>query len=168
MILDYISGILTRDLRTLRTEVEAYQDERDLWRTPPGITNSAGNLAMHLAGNLQHFIGAQLGSTGYARDRDAEFNRKDVPRREILDQIEAAIVTVERTLAKMSDKDLSRPYRQPVGSVELTTGDFLIHLTAHFTYHLGQLDYHRRIVTGAGGPVRALAVAELKSAKPAK
>jgi len=168
MVLDYISGILTRDLQTLRNELEAYKNEQDMWQVPPGITNSAGNLAMHLAGNLLYFIGAQLGGTGYVRNRDAEFSRKDVPRKEILEQIEAASAAVERTLAKMSDKDLIRPYRQPVGSVELTTGDFLIHLAAHFTYHLGQIDYHRRIVTGDGGPVRALAVAELKSAKPAK
>src|SRR5438067_3683862 len=80
MLTSWIGGILARDLRALRREIEAYPNERDLWQVQPGITNSAGNLALHLAGNLQYFVGAVLGGTGYVRDRDAEFKRRDVPR----------------------------------------------------------------------------------------
>src|SRR6266542_1400676 len=131
---NWISVMMARDLRALRRELEAYPDERDIWRVQPGISNSAGNLALHLAGNLQHFIGTVLSGTAYARDRDAEFNRRDVPRAELL---------------RVSDADLSKTFPQPVGGVTLATGDFLMHLAAHFTWHLGQVDYHRRFFTGA-------------------
>src|SRR5437764_673264 len=91
----WIAGILVRDLRALRREVEAFADERDLWRVPPGIGNSAGTLALHLAGNIRHYIGAVLGGTGYVRDRDAEFALRDVPRTDLLADIDAALVAVE-------------------------------------------------------------------------
>src|SRR5205809_5892030 len=84
MLTSWIGGILARDLRALRREIEAYPNERDLWRVQPGISNSAGNLALHLAGNLQYFLGAVLGETGDVRDRDAEFPRRDVPRVQVL------------------------------------------------------------------------------------
>lgn len=161
----WISSIMARDLRGLRRELEAYADERDIWRIQPGISNSAGNLALHLAGNLQHFIGTVLGGTGYVRDRDAEFSRRDVPRAELLRQVDAAIVAVG-LLSRLSDADLAKPFPQPVAGVTLTTGDFMIHLAAHFTWHLGQIDYHRRLLTGQPGAIRAVLPTELASAQP--
>ena len=94
MLATMLTGVLTRDLKALRRELEAYDDERGLWAMPKGVSNSAGTLAMHLAGNLRAFIGAQLGGTGYVRDRDAEFNRRDVPRSELLAQLGEAILTL--------------------------------------------------------------------------
>lgn len=167
MLTHWLGGILARDLRALRREIEAYPEERDIWRVAPGISNSGGNLALHLAGNLRHFIGAVLGSTGYRRDRDAEFNRRDVPRAELLREIDAALAEVERGLARLSEADLARPYPQRLGSSTVTTGDFLLHLTAHLTYHLGQVDYHRRILTGQAGQIKAVAIGELSTATPA-
>src|SRR5437762_2625765 len=142
----WIAGILVRDLRALRREVEAFADERDLWRVPPGISNSAGTLALHLAGNIRHYIGAVLGRTGYVRDRDAEFALRDVPRTDLLADIDAALVAVERGMARVSDADLTRPYPDPPRGLAVTTRDYLIHLVAHFTYHLGQVAYHRRLL----------------------
>lgn len=161
---NWIGAIMARDLRALRRELEAYADERDLWRVQPGISNSAGNLALHLAGNLQYFIGTVLGGTGYVRDRDAEFNRRDVPRAELLKQVDAAIAAVA-LLSRLNDADLAKPFPQPVAGVTLATGDFLMHLTAHFTYHLGQIDYHRRLLTGDAAPIRAVLPTELASAR---
>lgn len=161
----WIGAIMARDLRGLRRELEAYADERDIWRVQPGIGNSAGNLALHLAGNLQHFIGTVIGGTGYVRDRDAEFNRRDVPRAELLREIDAAIAAVG-LLSRVSDTELSKTFPQPVGGVTLATGDFLIHLAAHFTWHLGQIDYHRRMLTGQPGAIRAVLPSELASAQP--
>lgn len=161
----WISTILTRDLRALRRELEAYADERDIWRIQPGISNSAGNLALHLAGNLQYFIGTVLNGTGYVRDRDAEFNRRDVPRAELLRQVDAAIAAVA-LLSRVSDADLAKPFPLPVAGVTLATGEFMIHLAAHFTWHLGQIDYHRRLLTGQAGAIRAVLPTELASAKP--
>jgi uncharacterized damage-inducible protein DinB len=162
----WIAGALARDLRALRRELEAYPDERDLWRAAPGIVNTAGTLALHLAGNLQHFVGTVLGGTGYVRDRDAEFNRRDVPRAELLREIDATLAAVEKTLSRLPDEALAKPYPQPVAGVTLATGDFLMHLCIHCGWHLGQLDYHRRMVTGQGGQIRAVLPSELASAKP--
>jgi uncharacterized damage-inducible protein DinB len=161
----WISAIMARDLRGLRRELEAYADERDIWRVQPGISNSAGNLTLHLAGNLQYFIGTVLSGTAYVRDRDAEFNRRDVSRAELLREVDAAIAAVA-LLSRVSDADLAKPFPQPVGGVTLATGDFLIHLTAHFTWHLGQIDYHRRLLTGQPGAIRAVLPSELASAQP--
>ena len=166
MITTWMAGALARDLRALRRELEAYPDERDLWRTAPGIANSAGTLALHLTGNLQYFFGTVLGGTGYVRDRDAEFNRRDVPRAELLREIDAALTAVEGTLARLPDEALAKPFPQPVGGVTLATGYFLLHLCVHFGWHLGQLDYHRRLVPGQAGQIRALLPAELASAQP--
>ena len=160
----WIAGILVRDLRALRREVESFADERDLWRVPPGISNSAGTLALHLAGNIRHYIGAVLGGTGYVRDRDAEFALRDVPRTDLLADIDAALVAVERGMARVSDADLTRPYPDPPRGLAVTTRDYLIHLVAHFTYHLGQVDYHRRLLTGQPGRIQAVAFQELMTA----
>jgi hypothetical protein len=162
---NWISVMMARDLRALRRELEAYADERDIWRIQPGISNSAGNLTLHLTGNLQYFIGTVLGSSGYVRDRDAEFNRRDVPRTELLRQVDAAIAALP-LLSRVSDADLAKPFPLPVAGVTLATGDFMIHLAAHFTWHLGQVDYHRRLLTGQAGAIRAVLPTELASAQP--
>ena len=167
MISEMIASILVRDLKALRRELEAFGDERHIWRTAPGITNSAGTLTLHLAGNLRHFIGGRLGGTGYVRDRDAEFGRRDVPRAELLKEVDEAIGAIESTMPKLSDADLAKPYPMPIGGVTVTTGDFLIHLATHFTYHLGQLDYLRRFATGEAGKIGALPPSELSTAKQA-
>lgn len=161
MTLDDLRRILLRDLAALRREVEAYDREADLWACPPGVTNSAGTLALHLVGNLQHFVGAQLGGTGYVRDREAEFGSRDVPRSELLDRIAQAADAVDRTLGAMTEAQLADPYPLEVGGVRLPTGRFLLHLGTHFAYHLGQLDYHRRIVTGTASGIGAQSVPEL-------
>jgi hypothetical protein len=151
-----LSCLLVRELSTLRDELLAYPDEREIWARPPGVPNSAGNLALHLTGNLRWFIGAQLGSTGYVRDRDAEFSRRDVPREELIAQIVAATDEVTRTLATLDEKTLDGTYPLEVGGIRLRTGRFLLHLEGHFSYHLGQVDFHRRMVTGHSTSVGAL------------
>ncbi|HEY6807381.1 MAG TPA: DUF1572 family protein [Gemmatimonadales bacterium] len=166
MLTTWIGATLARDLRALRREVEAYADERDLWRVPKGIANSAGNLALHLVGNLRQFVGAVLGGDGYVRNRDAEFSSRDVPRPALLREIDAAISAVQQGMARVKESDLARPFPMPVGGHTVATGDFLNHLMAHFGYHLGQIDYHRRIVTGAPAPVGTMAIPELATAKP--
>jgi uncharacterized damage-inducible protein DinB len=160
-----LSGILTRDLISLRKEIEAYPAEPDLWRSAEGITNSGGTLALHLAGNLQHFIGAVLGNTGYVRNRDAEFAERDVPRAEVLHRIDAALAAVQDTLAGLSDADLGREYPLSVGKVRVETADFVIHLATHLAYHLGQVDYHRRMVTRTGTTVSTVAPWRLHTAR---
>lgn len=165
MILAWLAAMLVRDLKTLARELEAYADERDLWTVVAGITNPAGNLALHLVGNLQHFIGAQLGGTGYVRNRDAEFSTRGVPRKEILSLITTTIGVVETTFARLKPDDLEREYPIQVGNAQVKTGDFLVHLAVHFGYHLGQLDYHRRVITRQPVGIGAVTVTQLATAR---
>lgn len=153
--------LLLRELRAVRRELEAYPDDASVWRTIPGLPNTGGTLALHLAGNLQHFFGAILGRDGYKRDRDSEFSRRDVPRQELLAAIDAAIASVDRTLQSLTDDALAVTYPEPIANRKVSTGVFLVHLTSHLAYHLGQMDYHRRAVTGDSRAVDAVSVREL-------
>ena len=163
MISETIRAIFLRDLRALRREIEAYPDERLLWETRGGVTNSAGNLALHLCGNIQHFIGAHLGSTGYVRNRDAEFARRNVSRSEILAEIDAAIVAVGRGFDKISDADFDKPFPEQIAKTTVKTGEWLVHLIGHLGYHVGQIDYHRRMITGDTKTLDVVSVKELPS-----
>lgn len=161
-----VAAILDRDLRALRREVEAYPDERALWRAVSGMPNVAGTLVLHLTGNLQHYLGARLGGTPYVRDRAAEFARRDVARVELLREIEAARGAVKAGMSRLSESQLGAEYPEPVGGSRVATGEYLIHLATHFAYHLGQVDYHRRAVTGNEAGIGAMRPAELSSARP--
>jgi uncharacterized damage-inducible protein DinB len=163
MISESIRTIFQRELRALRREIEAYPNEKDIWAVPEGIGNSAGTLSLHLAGNLQHYLGARLGGTGYIRDRDAEFSRRNVSRTEILDQLEAANVAISRAFERVNDSDLTMAYPEKISGSTLTNGEWLVHLVAHMGYHLGQIDYHRRLVTGDPRTVDVISVRELPS-----
>lgn len=161
-----VAAIFERDLQTLRRELESYPDEESLWQPVRGVTNTAGTLALHLTGNLQHYLGAQLGGTGYVRDRAAEFARRGVPRAELLREIEAARSAARVGLALLSDQQLGADYPEIIAGVRVATGEYLLHLTTHFAFHLGQLDYHRRMVTGNESGVGAMRPAELSSVRP--
>jgi hypothetical protein len=162
-----LAAILDRDLAALRREVEAYPDERDLWREVPGVPNVGGTLVLHLTGNLQHYFGARLAGTGYVRDRPAEFARRDVPRSELLRDIDAARAAVKAASTAVGTAQLAADFPEAVGGSRIKTADYLMHLAVHFAYHLGQLDYHRRVVTGVNTSVGAVRPAELSSARPA-
>jgi hypothetical protein len=163
-----LAVIIDRDLRTLRRELEAYSDERQIWQEVRGMPNTAGTLALHLAGNLQHYLGARWAGTGYVRDRDAEFARRGVPRAEIVAEIERARSAVATALARLDAAALDADYPEIVGPSRLRTGEYLVHLSTHLAYHLGQLDVHRRVVTGSREGVGAMRPMELRSARPAE
>jgi len=158
---DALRTMLLRELRATKREIEAYPDEASLWRAVPGIPNTGGTLALHLAGNVQHFFGAILTRDGYARNRDAEFARRDVPRAELLAGIDAAMASVERTLHEMDAERLMGAYPEPIAKRTVASSVFLTHLASHLAYHLGQMDYHRRAVTGDQRGVDAVSVREL-------
>ena len=159
-----IGTMLLREMVTLRKEIEAYPSDDSLWKVVPGIANSGGTLALHLAGNLQHFIGAVLGATGYIRDRNAEFSLRGLSRAEVLNLIDQATASLTHTFQSLTDEVLGRQYPERVGKVRLTTGDFLVHLEGHLAYHLGQIDYHRRMTTGGGALSGAMSPGALVSA----
>ena len=153
----HLTTLLVRELKAFARELDLYPDDASVWKTAPGITNSAGNLALHVAGNLQHFIGAVLGGTGYVRTRELEFSRSSGTRAEIKAELDAAITAVEKTLPGLSAEVLSKVYPvSPVPGREIVTALFLQHLCSHASFHLGQAGYLRRVITAeakSAGPV---------------
>lgn len=141
-----ISTILLRDLEKLFLEINSFKDETYIWKTTGYVTNSAGTLCLHLCGNLNHYIGAKLGNSGYVRDRAAEFSLKDVPKEELLKQVQQTRETVHHALQQLQDSDLAKEFPEQVFSYPMSTGFFLIHLSTHLTYHLGQINYLRRVL----------------------
>lgn len=157
---DY-ARFIGRELTTVRDQLLAYPDTAAIWALPAGMPNSAGTLALHMAGNLRWFIGAQLGGSGYVRDRDAEFSLRGISRDELVQIVEAAADEVTRALAMLDASRLDEPFPLEVGGVRLSTGRFVGHLAVHLGYHLGQMDYHRRVVTGVNKSLGALALTPL-------
>lgn len=146
MIVETLIKLFKRDLNILITEIEAYKEEKNLWIATETVKNSSGNLCLHLVGNLNAFIGAPLGNTGYVRQRDLEFSLKNIPKNELIKQVKDTIIVVENTLNSLSENDLKKEYKRRVNEETMTTEYFLIHLTMHLSYHLGQINYHRRLL----------------------
>lgn len=153
--------LLRRDLGCFIREVEAFPDDATLWRTLPGVRNSAGNLALHVAGNLRHFVGAVLGATGYGRDRDQEFAQREGSRAEVSDMLKATVRDVEVGLQGLTEGALAAPYPLPVLGHQPPTGRFLLHLATHLAFHLGQAGYLRRALTGEAGATGGMGIADL-------
>lgn len=146
MLTETLQKLYDRDLSKLKEEIGLYSNEADLWKTDGEITNSAGNLTLHLTGNLRHFFGSVLGGTEYVRDRDKEFSDNGVSRADLLAEVDKTAAEIKATLEKLTDEDLAAAYPLEVFGHPMTTGYFLVHLTTHFNYHLGQLNYHRRLL----------------------
>ena len=138
--------LFERDLEKLKTEITSYKDEKKMWEVTGEISNSAGNLCLHICGNLQHFIGSVLGISGYKRDRDSEFSRKHIPVDEMIRKIDHTTFTVNKTLNELDVNRLDEIYPINVFGKEMTSAFFLVHLTTHLNYHLGQINYHRRLL----------------------
>lgn len=148
MITKHLIPLFQKDLDKLKEEISLYPKDEQLWQIKEGINNSGGNLCLHLTGNLQHFIGAVLGDSGYVRNRDAEFRVKNIPRSKLLEDIDITRSVVTDTLEQLSKNDLQKDYILPVLDEKTNTSYFLIYLLSHLNYHIGQINYHRRIITG--------------------
>ncbi len=144
---EFYIPLFKRDLEKLKEELQAYENGESIWQVAPGINNSAGNLALHLIGNLNHFIGTILGNTGYKRNREAEFNDKNVPLEQIFAGIDETIGVISSTLNHLSAKQLESDYPVEVFGQPMNTSYFLLHLYGHLNYHLGQVNYHRRLIS---------------------
>ncbi len=145
-MIETLTKLFIRDLEKLKTEINSFKDEKKIWEISGDIKNSAGNLCLHLCGNLQHFIGAVLGNSDYIRNRDAEFSKKNVPIKELVAEIELTAEIVQKTLQSLKEEALQKTFPINVFGYEMTTEYFLIHLTTHLNYHLGQINYHRRLI----------------------
>jgi len=161
LLTDDLTTTLARDLRALAREVAAYPDDAAVWREVAGLPNPAGVLARHLAGNIRHYVGTALGGGAYVRDRADEFAARGVTRAAIIAEVEAARADVERVIPTLEPAQLDADLPLPVGGHAVGTRRFLLHLSAHLAYHLGQIDYHRRVVAPGSGSINAMAVEEL-------
>jgi uncharacterized damage-inducible protein DinB len=158
---DDVSTLLVRELQAFAREVELFPDDASLFRTLPGVTNSAGNLALHVCGNLKHFVGAVLGGTGYVRNRDAEFSTREARREDVARQLRETATVVSESLSRLQPETLDKPFPERVANLELPCRLFLMHLAVHLSFHLGQAGYLRRIVTGDGRTSGTVAIPEL-------
>lgn len=137
--------IFDRDLLKLEEEISLYPTEESVWRVSENIKNSGGNLCLHLCGNLQHYIGAILGNTDYQRNRDLEFSAKGISRKIVIEEVSKTRAVVKTVLTNIDAITLESVYPVEVFAYSMTTTYFLIHLAAHLGYHLGQVNYHRRL-----------------------
>lgn len=150
MITENLALLFERDIRKLQTEINAYANETALWQSLPGIANTGGNLCLHLLGNLQYYIGNVLGGSGYIRNRPAEFSSTGIPLSELNRLLAHTLQLVPQTIRSLPVAQWQANYPEKVFDHEMTTEYFLMHLLAHLGYHLGQINYHRRIVTNEG------------------
>lgn len=146
MFAGWLIESMESDLNKLKNEVNLYTDEKDLWIVKGEILNSAGNLCLHLLGNLNHFIGHLIGGTGYQRNRDLEFSDKNVARAELNNRIDALIEVIKKSLPKLNDTDINRTFPDKISGKTREYGFALLHISNHFNYHLGQINYHRRLI----------------------
>ena len=146
MLKKSLLSLFERDLNRLKEEINFFIDEKDIWLTPGDIKNSPGNLCLHVCGNLKHFVGSTLGNTGYVRERDKEFSLKNVPRNDLIDNISETLIIVKQVISELDENTFQNTYPINVFEKEMTTEYFLIHLTTHLNYHLGQINYLRRFI----------------------
>lgn len=143
---NHFKEIFLKNLDSLAVEIKAYGKEDVMWRLHAEISNSAGNLALHLVGNLNHFIGAQLGKTGYVREREKEFSEKHIARTILLEKIELTKKMVASAFDALTDEDLKKIFPLAQFGENKSIHEVLLILLTHFNYHLGQINYHRRLI----------------------
>lgn len=146
MLTETLKSLFKRDLNKLKAEIAAYKTESKIWFIDQAISNSAGNLCLHLIGNLNTYIGATLGGTNYIRNRELEFSLKNIPRAELIQKIEDTLTVVNATLDLLTIEQIEKEYPVIVLAEKTSTVFFLVHLTTHLAYHLGQINYHRRLL----------------------
>lgn len=138
-----------RDILKIKEEISLYTHESDMWETRGDISNTAGNLVLHLIGNLNHFIGATLGHSGYIRQRELEFSLKNVPRETLLQRLDETVAVVTQTITSLSQADFEQTYPLEKHGKTVSTTYMMLHLLTHLNYHLGQINYHRRMISAS-------------------
>lgn len=146
MLQETFIKLFERDLNRLEREISAYTNDADLWKLQTGIANTGGNLCLHLVGNLKNYIGKNLGGIAYERNREKEFADKDIPKDQLLKSIRETKEAVLSTISRLTTEDMAQIYPEEVLGSAMTTEYFLVHLYGHLNYHLGQINYHRRLL----------------------
>jgi uncharacterized damage-inducible protein DinB len=146
MTVKILQQLFERYLNRLYVEIQSYKDEKNIWKTDRQILNSAGNLCLHLVGNLNNYIGKELGNSGYVRNRELEFSLKNIPREQLLQMVKETSEMVQLSLQKLDDQALEKDFPVVVFEQKTSIGYLLTHLVTHLSYHLGQVNYHRRLI----------------------
>lgn len=147
MLKESLKLLFDRDLKNLKSEIESYKSEEDIWHVGKGVANSSGNLCLHIIGNLNWFIGSQFGGTGYVRHKELEFSTAKTPRVDLLIEVDKTRLVIERVLTELTIEQLEADYPIVVFKQNPSTTHFLIHLSTHLAYHLGQINYQRRLLS---------------------
>ena len=150
MLAQELSALYSRDLTRLIQQLNAFPDTATLWQTRAGITNSAGNLSLHLEGNLREFVGRLIGNLDYQRDRPREFSDSGIEKAELIARLTAVRDEIPQVIAGLTAEQLDADFPQVYVGRTLPNRQMLIHLEGHLIYHLGQIDYLRRVLTGDG------------------
>jgi hypothetical protein len=145
-MLTVITSLFEKDINKLIEEIGLFKNEEDIWKIREGVSNSAGNLSLHLVGNLNHFIGATLGISGYVRERDKEFSEKNIPRTQLIEALNSTVSVIKQTLAALPEEDLKKDFPVAINQKIISTEYMLVYLLNHFNYHLGQVNYLRRLI----------------------
>ena len=160
-----LTSILTtqivRELQGFIREIEAFPSDDSVWHTRRGVTNSAGNLALHVCGNLQDFVGRVLGGTSYVRNRELEFSQREGTRASLVAELRTTIGVIESVMPELSDEAMAGNYPMPLAGKTINTTAFLVHLAAHLAFHLGQAGYLRRVITGDSTSTNPLPLAAI-------
>ncbi|BDD01625.1 DinB family protein [Persicobacter psychrovividus] len=144
---DSLAQLFSKNLQQLSEEISQYEGKPlEFWAVRGMISNSAGHLTQHILGNLNHFIGHVLAKTDYVRDRKAEFSTHDISIATFKEQIEAVDALIQDTFSKMTEEEWAQTYPLEVFKKPITTAYFMQHLLAHLSYHMGQINYHRRLI----------------------
>ena len=146
MLNNVLSNFYERDIRKLIEEVNLFRNEENLWRIQGSVKNSSGNLVLHIIGGMNYLIGATLAQTGYVRDRDQEFIRKGVERKDLIAQLEELIPMINETVNALTPGQIEAEYPIFFDKPKTSTGYVLLQLLVHLNYHLGQVNYLRRIL----------------------
>jgi hypothetical protein len=146
MLNTILAGFYERDLRKLIEEINLFRDEENLWQTRGSVKNSSGNLVLHIIGGLNYLIGTKLAQTGFVRDRPQEFTRKGVPRNELVAQLEELIPMIRATLNAFPPEGMEAEYPMMFDDARNSNSYVLVQLSLHLNYHLGQVNYLRRVL----------------------
>jgi hypothetical protein len=163
--IDDLRVMICRELAAFQREIELFPDDDLLWKAPPGIVNPAGSLALHVCGNLQYYVGAVLGGTGYVRNRELEFSRRSGTRAELAGELNKTAGIVEATLSRLDEALFAGEFPEEKRAMSFRTHTFLVHLGAHLSFHLGQAGYLRRVLTGDATSSRPMSLEELHAAR---
>jgi uncharacterized damage-inducible protein DinB len=122
-------------------ELVAPLSDEQFWSKPFAFGNSFGHLVLHLTGNLNYYIGAQIAGTGYVRDRPKEFTETSRPsKQDVLKKFDEAIEMVVETIGRQTTDDWSAPY-SGTGSDARTRFEMVLGCATHLHHHVGQMVY---------------------------